>query len=422
MDIDIEKSIVAEIWRGEGYPIGWGKLVQQVKGKMFRNIRLGKVYDLIVGGKRDIPAIAKESGMTASSLVGIIEKDSGIIGVETIQEFIAGYYKKRAVEIAQQEADLESIQGQIQDLIIERDEVETGQRATLEDYASYIHDRSAIAEQTGLLGATTGWDKLDKYQMGFPLGRIWILGGYSGSGKTFFMLNLALNLAKNGKSVAIFSYEQSSNELMDRLIAMEGGLTPVQLFSNLKKELHEVRQSARQLIGGLIKDERLILYDQPLTRQALDIEVAKLSVDYVMFDYLQLIPGEARTNYDLLRENSFAIQRIAKEHNVGVLILSQLSNEAHLAGDSYEAFGFKGSGDIAQIADLAIRLQRKRNEDGKMSELYRLRILKNRHGEQGDVNFKLEFPGGRIVETNQKIEETTVDNIFKQIKNDQTNN
>jgi hypothetical protein len=101
------------------------------------------------------------------------------------------------------------------------------------------------------------------------------------------------------------------------------------------------------------------------------------------------------------------------------LILSQISNSAHQKGKLSRVDGFKGAGDIGQIANVAIRLVRERDmETGEFSPLYMLRLTKIRHGKPCSIKCNIEFPGGKIVEDKDFFEDTeeekddTLESIF----------
>jgi replicative DNA helicase len=402
--IEIEKAIVSEILQDKGRPLAWFGLVNDIKPEMFTSPKLGKAYELALGGNYDMFDVAEKSGLKSSEVVSMVIDYNGFLGLATVDGFIENYYKRAMEDIAKRSLDADDARLQIEGLLADRKKKSTSAMQLLGEYAQYTKERETLSEATGLLGASTGWSSLDKFNLGFPQNRLWIAGGFSGTGKTYFMLNLALNLAKQNKAIAIFSFEQGTAELIDRLIAIECLLAPKQLFGRLDKARDEERQRARKLVGLLIKHENLVIFDRAMKQEEIFAEMQKIDVDYMMVDYLQLMPSSQAKNYDAIRENAFALQRMTKEFGVGTLVLSQISNEAQLAGEDYEAFGFKGSGDIAQTADLAIRISRYKNEDKKMDSRYRLVVMKNRHGEQGFVDMEIKFPGGKIIDPNEKVD------------------
>ena len=79
------------------------------------------------------------------------------------------------------------------------------------------------------------------------------------------------------------------------------------------------------------------------------------------------------------------------------MLLSQISNEAQKEGTN-SIYGFKGAGEIGQIADVAISIVRKKNDDGEMTDDYILDVVKNRTGRSGIVECKISFPSGKITE------------------------
>jgi replicative DNA helicase len=98
---------------------------------------------------------------------------------------------------------------------------------------------------------------------------------------------------------------------------------------------------------------------------------------------------------------------MAKELRTSVLILSQIDNATHKEGDKSPLLGFKGSGDIGQVADVAIRIKRiyERDSNSKYTNEYILSVKKNRSGVTGDLQYTIEFPSGRIAGQGEMLKE-----------------
>lgn len=390
MDI-IERSIIAELYQAQGKPLGWSKLVHEVKTNYFRNPKDGKLFDLIRSGEYDITKLSKLSSLSLSQVVDAISRDAGMVGYDGVLDFIEKGKERIVINILKSGKSRQEIANEI--ISLDRTE---DKKDVWNEYLDYSANSRKRLAKNGLLGVSTGWEDLDTYNLGFPTNRIWVVGGYSGSGKTYFMLNMIYNLILDGGRCAIFSLEMTTNQIVDRLIQIGAGLTPPEVHLELKGEVAKRKENAIAIIESAITDKDLLIFDDISSAEQIYNTTRGITghIDCVAVDYIQLITGNG-DNYDTLREGIFTLQRMTKELNTSALVLSQISNETHKQGDGSQVFGFKGSGDIGQTADLAIRIMRS-SENGKILPDFRMVIVKNRHGAVGELDYIIKFPGGRI--------------------------
>lgn len=79
------------------------------------------------------------------------------------------------------------------------------------------------------------------------------------------------------------------------------------------------------------------------------------------------------------------------------MMLSQINNASQKEGDGRMVDGFKGAGDIGQVANVAIRIERERDDStGEYSNYFGIRLTKIRHGRPTKIDCIIEFPGGKI--------------------------
>jgi replicative DNA helicase len=219
-----------------------------------------------------------------------------------------------------------------------------------------------IAGKEGLSGIPTGFHDLDKLTSGWQPSDLIIVAARPGMGKTAFTLSMARNMAIDyGAPVAFFSLEMSSVQLITRLISSETGLSSEKLRTG-KLEKHEWEQ-----LSIKVKDlEKAPLYidDTPsLSIFDLRAKARRLSSQYgikmIVIDYLQLMTAGGNGKGGGNREQEIStisrnLKALAKELNVPVIALSQLSRAVETRGSSKRPLlsDLRESGAIEQDADI----------------------------------------------------------------------
>jgi len=189
-----------------------------------------------------------------------------------------------------------------------------------------------ISKQEGLSGVPSGFSDLDRITSGWQPSDLIILAARPGMGKTAFVLSMARNMAiEHDKKVAIFSLEMSSVQLITRIISSETGLNSEKLR---KGDLTDYEW--KNLTSGVVDLEKAKLFidDTPaLSVFDLRAKVRRLAstqgLDVIIIDYLQLMTvggSKAQGNREQeISTISRSLKSIAKELNVPVIALSQLS-------------------------------------------------------------------------------------------------
>ncbi|RZJ69293.1 replicative DNA helicase [Flavobacterium sp.] len=219
-----------------------------------------------------------------------------------------------------------------------------------------------IAGREGLSGVATGFDKLDEITSGWQPSDLIIIAARPGMGKTAFVLSMARNMAiQYNQAVAFFSLEMSSVQLITRLISSETGLSSEKLRTG-KLEKHEWEQ-----LSTKVKDlEKAPLYidDTPsLSIFDLRAKCRRLASQYgirlIVIDYLQLMTAGGSGKGGGNREQEIStisrnLKALAKELNVPVIALSQLSRAVETRGSSKRPLlsDLRESGAIEQDADI----------------------------------------------------------------------
>lgn len=247
----------------------------------------------------------------------------------------------------------------------------------------------------GIIGIPTGYSQLDNAIDGLRAGHLWVLGGYTNTGKTQASLNIVANLIKQEKRCVFYSLEMSKIDILSRLVGImtsQSGLTVLKNYPHDEKKVAET--------FDLIEKSNLAIYNQKTTLAEIEMsmtsEMLKRKVDLFVIDFIQLITVTgAKSEYETITASALGLQNISKRLGVPVIVLSQISNEG-AKGLNDNVMTFKGSGAIAAAADLAIELKsehsasetREKMNNGEPVQI-NWTIRKNRHGKVG--NMLLEF-------------------------------
>ena len=218
-----------------------------------------------------------------------------------------------------------------------------------------------IANQDGLSGIPTGFHKVDALTSGWQPSDLIIVAARPGMGKTAMTLTMARNMAVDQNvPVAFFSLEMSSVQLITRLISSETGLSSEKLRTG-KLEKHEWEQLNVKVKS--LEKAPLFIDDTPsLSIFDLRAKARRLASQYgikiIMIDYLQLMTGGSTQKGGNREQEISMISRnlkaLAKELNIPVIALSQLSRAVETRGGSKRPIlsDLRESGAIEQDADI----------------------------------------------------------------------
>ncbi|MFV0247386.1 MAG: replicative DNA helicase [Tenacibaculum sp.] len=217
-----------------------------------------------------------------------------------------------------------------------------------------------ISNKQGMSGLATGFSKLDALTSGWQATDLIIIAARPGMGKTAFVISMAKNMAINfNHSVAIFSLEMSSVQLITRMISSETGLTSEKLRKGSLEsyEWQQLNVKVKQL-----SDAPIFIDDTPaLSIFDLRAKARRLAsqhnIKILIIDYLQLMTtgstgvGNREQEISTISRN---LKALAKELNIPVIALSQLSRSVETRGGSKRPLlsDLRESGAIEQDADI----------------------------------------------------------------------
>ncbi len=281
----------------------------------------------------------------------------------------------------------------------------------LKEAISQIEEASK--REDSLRGIPSGYTKLDRLTSGWQKSDLVIIAARPSMGKTAFVLSMARNITvEHEKSVAIFSLEMSSIQLVNRLIVME-----TELPSNRIRNGNLAQYEWEQLdikIKRLV-DAQIYIDDTPaISVFELRAKCRRLKrqydVDLIIIDYLQLMSGTQDTKGNREQEVSAisrALKGIAKELDVPVIAISQLNRSVEIRSGNKrpQLSDLRESGAIEQDADMVIFIHRPEKygfmedeEGNSLKGVAEIIMAKHRNGPIGDVRLRFRDECAKFVE------------------------
>ena len=242
-------------------------------------------------------------------------------------------------------------------------------------------------------GIPTGFRDLDNMLSGLQKSDLIILAARPSVGKTTLALDIArMSATTHDKSVLIFSLEMSSQQLVDRMLSAESRVNAWNLRTgNLSsdRDFSQLRDSLDKLSKA-----KIYIDDQPgnsiVKMKALSRRLkAEKGLDFIVVDYLQLMTTSK--NYDSMvnqvTEISRSLKSLAKELDVPVLALSQLSRAVESRGGKPRLSDLRDSGSIEQDADVVMFIHRedKGKDESERTNIAEILVEKHRNGPTGRV-------------------------------------
>ena len=247
-----------------------------------------------------------------------------------------------------------------------------------------------MQKEHGVSGVATGFEGIDRLTGGFQKANLIVLAARPGVGKTSLALNIAQNVAVDGKApVAIFSLEMSAQELGERMMC-----------SSARVSSHKVRT------GGLSGDDYAKLVQAAGELEKADIFIddtaglnmfelrakarrlkTKSPLSLVIVDYLQLMAGDSRAEnrQQEVANISRSLKQLARELDVPVIAVSQLNRSPEARADREPQLAdLRESGAIEQDADMVMFIYEDPS-DPSSKGVVKLKIAKHRNGPTGMI-------------------------------------
>lgn len=266
-------------------------------------------------------------------------------------------------------------------------------KSALLDLYAMLDERSK--SDSDIPGISTGFHELDRQLTGLNKSDLILVAARPGMGKTAFALNLALNGAKaSQKDVVVFQLEMSKDQLASRFLSSQAMVDSQKLKTGALDD-DDWMKIARA--SNVLSKLRIYVDDNPsITVAEIKAKCRRLGdgLGMVVIDYIQLMQSGGKRNDNRVQEVaeiSRGLKIMAKELNVPVVCLSQLSRAAENRADKRPMLSdLRESGAIEQDADIVMFIYRDdyydaESEDKNIAEII---IAKNRHGSTGTTNLQ----------------------------------
>lgn len=271
-----------------------------------------------------------------------------------------------------------------------------------------------IKSHSGITGLATGYKRLDEMLSGLQRSDMVVLAARPSVGKTAFALNISRHVAVNlRKAVLIFSLEMAKEQLVQRMICIEGMIDSSRLRTGFLagSVFPKVQQAAGRLSPAPVYIDDTPNISLLELRSKARRHASQHDVDLIVIDYMQLISAAGRfeNRQREMSEISRSIKGLARELRVPVMTLSQLSREAEKDESGTPRLShLRESGAIEQDADVVLMLSRPpAHESEEQPDRVRVDIAKQRNGPTG--RFDLLF--NRSMQRFVNLEESTADAV-----------
>lgn len=241
---------------------------------------------------------------------------------------------------------------------------------------------------------------LQEMSGGLQAGHLWVIGGFSSTGKSAVACNLMRDvMGERDRWSMLVSTEMTAEKYMLRMLSLLSGVPQTILRSGittpntdteaLKKAEQRLARANLRIYDTLYRTSDIRSY---ATRQK---ETEGLDVLFV--DFLQNVRGDIGDfSYGDVTGTILDLQELAKDLRICIVSFSQVSNEMAKWDGDEGFYAFKGSGAIKDAADIAVMLKRDRVTKSPNLDFH---VMKNRDGEIGVIGTAIDLPTGRITES-----------------------
>ena len=248
-------------------------------------------------------------------------------------------------------------------------------------------------------GIQTGVKRLDRMTNGLHGGELIVLAARPGVGKSALSMNIVEHVAKQGKTVAVFSLEMSKQQLIERLLSAMSTV-PLEYIKSGQlpggaSDLTKLRVAQETICSSmsLFGNDYSSITPPEIASQCRRLK-SQQGLDLIVIDYLQLMSNGGKRSDGRQQEVadiSRALKQLAMELNVPIIALSQLKRDAETrnlkgnqgGGGEPVLSDIRESGAIEQDADIVMFIHKEADDSGNVK--YSLIVAKHRNGETGNI-------------------------------------
>ena len=394
---DYEYALVSCLLNKPKYKV----YIPELKGNMFEDQNLGYIFDNIEPND-SFPQIAKKCEKVEFANLLDIQNEIKLVSESDIKGYaslVLDDYKSRAIKKIP-ELSLEDAEAEIKRL----KGLTVYKEKTINPAREFLSDLERIYQGLPDLANTkTGFYQIDNLIRGFRKSELIILGGRPAMGKSTIGLNIAYNMAKEGKNIAFYSLEMATKDLHKRLVKAETGIED--LFKITQADFEKCINASND-----IEKLPLRIYDKAdVTVEDIYAHSMKLKainkIDVMFIDHLSILKSRKsyKSRYEEISDISRQLKVIAKDLDIPVVALCQLNRGVESRDVKIPTMAdLRDSGSIEQDADLICFIHRpeyytlQKNEEPKPEEKGKalFSVCKNRRGGVGcvDLRFNQKIP------------------------------
>lgn len=302
----------------------FNEVIAPLKPEYFTDELCSELFKEIKQGNNNIISIGEKLSVDKKLLMDIARKE-----IAPVRAIMAAYVYKIQKDYQQREIEKIKSENISPEEMLERlqeiTQITLKQETKRDTHAEFLKDVE-IDMQGGVNPNTvlTGFDSIDKMTKGFRKSELIIIGGRPASGKSALGLNIAVNMAKQGKKVLFVSLEMTELEIRERIVKSE---TEISNFYNIPYPLYEKIANTSKKIDGLIN----IIDNGNITLEALTSKVKTLKeknkIDVIIIDHMGILSTAARygSRYEQITDISRKLKILAKDNEIPVVVLCQLN-------------------------------------------------------------------------------------------------
>lgn len=386
-------------------------LMGQIYREIVKAYDIGQPYNLVTITQ------AVESDSFPREYIGEALKECALLPlasgeIKSYADSLVKEYKARELRriLSNAQVAAAGIDSQIGNLLSELEALKKSERVQAKKIASIVEECQGLyfkeQERNKLF---TGFSKLDDITGGLEGGDMIVIGARPGVGKSAFVSQIILEMAKTGKRIGFYNLEMSDKQVYERFLSNQSGIG-LNRIRRAKKFLGDEQERFKKANDALGKMSILISSGAKSVSEIRN-ECRHQELDCIIIDYLQLVKADVRyqSRASEVGAVSKAIKALAMELNIPVIALSQLNRVSEVRETKEPTMGeLREAGDIEQDASIIILLW---NLDTEDTDRKGLKVDKNRQGELGKIVYR--FDGGemRFIETE---EETKGEGAFRQ--------
>lgn len=302
-------------------------------------------------------------------------------------------------------ATVDELIGDVETFLVKTNASEQSTFEPSTNMAMAVYERAnKLAKSPGLTGVSTGLFNLNTLTNGLQNGELILLAARPSMGKTALALNIAQGAADAGKVVAVFSLEMSKLQIGIRLLSSNANVEARKIATG-QNLTDDDRRAILDAIEAMNQHPVYVDDTSGLTVPAIRMKLRRFKkelvpdpdgkkrkergLDLVVVDYLQLMRGNGENRVQEISSISRGLKALAKEFNVPVLALSQLSRNVEMRAEKKPQLSdLRDSGTLEQDADIVMFLYRdeyyNRDEDDNKN-LAELIVAKNRNGSTATI-------------------------------------